>query len=768
MNRPWLTFLMLSVAVSAFAQTASAPRAAEPESPAAGLQLPSNFDGPQPPDLPAVVSRDAQGRTTVRAVRLTAPLRVDGNLDEDVYRIVTPISDFIRAEPEPGTPATEKTEVWISFDSDSIYVSVRAAESQPARMVVNEMRRDSSSIWQNENFMFAFDSFYDRRNSAMFQFNPIGGRMDGQVANENQTNFDFNPIWRLAVHQVEGGWTGEAAVPFKSLRFKPGTTQIWGFQARRVNKWKNEISYLTNLPPGQGIAGYQRVSRYATMVGLEVPSGSRALDVKPFVASNVTTDLAAGPTVHNAVGKSIGFDVKYTFTPNLTGDVTYNTDFAQVEADEQQINLTRFSLFFPEKREFFLENQGLFNFAGGGGNFATQNSDTPTLFYSRRIGLDAGREVPIDVGGRLSGRVGRYSVGLLNIQSGDVDRLGIPAANLGVARIKRDVLRRSSLGAILTRRSATSSGIGSAETYGVDGVFSFYQNLNINTYWARTQTPGVRGGDTSYRTQLSYTGDRYGVQLERLTVGDNFTPRLGFVRRDDFLKSGALFRFTPRPRNRFTSVRKFGYQVSVNHFQNGAGQLETRQRDGEFSVEFQSGDRVQISYQDGYELLTAPFTIARGVTIPTGGYSIRTFAGELRLGQQRAASGALAVETGPFYGGTRTTFSYSSARVKFNQHLAFDPGLSVDRVTLPHGTFTARLASSRATYTVTPLMFVSALLQYNSGNRSLATNVRLRWEYQPGSELFVVYSDSRDTHLGGLPALQNRALIIKVNRLFRL
>ncbi|MEQ1573538.1 MAG: DUF5916 domain-containing protein, partial [Vicinamibacterales bacterium] len=422
----WLVLVLLTVAASAFAQDPPALRPAEAESIVAKLNLPSDFDGAPPPELPAAVSRDAEGRTTVRAVRLTAPLRIDGNLDEELYRTVTPISDFIRVEPQPGTPASEKTEVWISFDKDNIYVSVRASESQPERMIINEMRRDSSAVWQNENFLFCFDTFYDRRNSAMFQFNPIGGRMDGQVTNENQTNFDLNPIWKLEVRQVDGGWTGEAAVPFKSLRFKPGNSQIWGFQTRRVNRWKNEISYLTSLPSGQGIAGYQRVSRYATMVGLEVPPGSRALDVKPFLTSDVTTDLAATPRVRNDVGTAFGFDAKYSVTPNLTADFTYNTDFAQVEADEQQVNLTRFSLFFPEKREFFLENQGLFSFASGGNTTinatSAQNSDTPTLFYSRSIGLDAGREVPIEGGGRLSGRVGRYSVGLLNIQTGDVSR----------------------------------------------------------------------------------------------------------------------------------------------------------------------------------------------------------------------------------------------------------------------------------------------------------------------------------------------------------
>ena len=732
------------------------------------LTLPTGFDGAAPPELPATVSRNDDGRTTVRVVRLDAPLQIDGNLDEAIYQTVTPISDLIQVEPRAGAPATEKTEIWLSFDSDNIYVSMRAFESQPDRMIVNEMRRDSFNIFQNENFQFAFDTFHDERNSVSFQFNPLGGRMDGQVSNENTYNSDWNPIWRLQVQRLpDGTWTAEAAVPFKSLRYRAGAGQLWGFQVRRINRWKGEISYLTALPPNVGNAGQNRVSQYAAMVGLEVPvGGTRTLDLKPYVTSNLTTDLTASPRVRNTFGKDFGFDAKYGVTQNLSADFTYNTDFAQVEADEQQVNLSRFSLFFPEKREFFLENQGLFQFAvqntGGAGN-----TDVPTIFYSRRIGLDQGQPVPIDAGGRLSGRIGRYSIGVMNVQSGDVDRFNLPGSNFAVARVKRDFLRRSSMGAIYTRRSQMASSGGAGDTFGLDAGLAFFQNVYVNAYVAKTQTPGVTTDDTSYRGQFFYNADRWGVQAERLNVGDNFDPQVGFVRRDDFTKNRAFVRFSPRPRNRFRSVRKFTYQASVNYFTDGDNRLETRNQNLEFAAEFQTSDRLTIQYQDDYERLAVPFGIARGVTVPAGGYSNGTLSVDLQVGQQRKASGTWSIERGPFYDGTRTTFSYSGARVKFNQHLAVEPGLSVNQVTLPYGDFTAKLVSARTTYTVTPLMFVSGLVQYNSSNNSLSSNVRLRWEYQPGSELFVVYNEGRDTVLRGTPALQNRALVIKFNRLFR-
>ena len=734
--------------------------------PAASQDLPPSVAGPPPPQLPATVARDGAGQVTVRAVRVTTPLTVDGILDEDMYRTLTPMSDFIQEEPQPGAPATEKTEVWLSFDADNIYVSMRASESQPDRMVINEMRRDSANLTQNENFLFAFDTFHDGRNGVAFQFNPIGGRADGQAAAESAFNVDWNPIWRLAVRRLPDGWTAEAAVPFKSLRFKPGVAQVWGFQARRINRWKNETSYLTALPPGLGVNGFLRASRYAAMVGLDVPSGSRALDLKPYVNSNLTTDPTASPTVRDTFGTQAGFDAKYGVTQNLAADFTYNTDFAQVEADEQQVNLTRFNLFFPEKREFFLENQGIFAFAAPAGVNGGSNpiSDVPKLFHSRSIGLAGGRVVPLDVGGRLSGRIGHYGIGLLNIQSEEVKAQGIPRANIGVVRISRDILRRSSVGMLYTRRAPAGAAAG--ETYGVDSALALFQNLFFNLYWARTETPGVRGNDVSYRTHMNYSGDRYGLILDRNAVGDHFNPQVGFLRRDDFVKIRIEPRFSPRPRH-MRRVRKFTYLAKFDTLTNHAGVRETLERSLGFTTEFQTSDRIFVSVEANVERLPAPFAIARNVTIPPGEYDLNSVTAQFVGGQQRRLAGAWTFETGPFYAGTRHSLTYTNGRVMASQRLAMEPGLSLNRVTLPWGDFTATLVSTRTTYTVTPQMFVSGLVQYNSSSHSLGSNVRLRWEYQQGSELFVVYNDARDLLAPGLAALQNRAIVVKINRLFR-
>ena len=722
------------------------------------------FDGPPPPDPPATIARDTEGRATIRATRIAIPLRIDGQLDESLYSSTPPISDFIQVEPNDGAPATQKTELWVSFDQTNVYVVFRVWESEPDRMIVNEMRRDSNpNVLQNETVGFVFDTYYDRRNGVIFHSNAIGGRLDGQVTDERQYNADWNPIWDHAAGRFAGGWTLEAAVPFKSLRYRPGREQVWGFNARRINRWKNEISYVNRVSNALGIRGIMQTSQAATLVGIEAPPGSRNLEIKPYVISDLKTDVTASPAIRNDPGGDVGLDVKYGVTQNLTADFTYNTDFAQVEADEQQVNLTRFSLFFPEKREFFLENQGLFQFGGVTGRFG---GDTPILFFSRRIGLDQGREIDIQAGGRLTGRVGAFGVGALNIRTDEDAVSGTPSTNFSVLRVKRDLLRRSSIGGIFARRSVAVNGVGSNDTYGIDGTFAFFNNLAVNTYWARTRTEGLSGNDTSYRLNLNYEGDRYGVELERLRVGDNFNPEIGFLRRDDMRKSFAQLRFSPRPAS-IAQVRKFSWIGSLNYIEDGSGQLETRESRGEAGIEFENSDALNVSYTDTFEFLKQPFRITPGVTIPAGGYNFGAVALRLTMGQQRRTSGILSIERGSFFGGDKTTVGYSRGRVEISPQLAIEPSVSVNRVTLPVGSFTTNLIGSRLTYTLTPKMFVSGLVQYNSSRHSVAANVRFRWEYQPGSELFVVYNDTRDTEGGGFPDLQTRAFIVKLNRLFR-
>ena len=731
--------------------------------------FPTRIFGPPPPVAPGVIARDDSG-VTVRATRIDEAMRIDGRLDEAVYERVLPMSDFIQNDPAEGEPATERTEVWILFDDDNVYVLARCWETRPDRIIASEMRRDNIRIVRDDNFAWSLDTFYDRRNVVLFEVSAVGGRLDAQLTNESQPNLDWNPVWDVSVGRMEGGWVMEAALPFKSLRYRGAGPQVWGFQARRVNRWKNESSYLTPLSAAQGLRGHFRASLAATLVGLEAPPASRLFEVKPYGIGDLTTSAAAAPPIANQIGWDGGVDVKYGVTQGLTADFTANPDFAQVEADEQQINLTRFNLFFPEKREFFLENQGTFRFGGAAtsGRLAGA-TDTPVLFYSRRIGLGGGQaaqEVPLRAGGRLTGRVGRYTLGALAIQSADSAAAGARATNFSVLRVRRDVLRRSSVGAMFTGRSVALDGRGGNEAYGVDGVFGFYDDLNVNTHWARTRTDGRTGDDTSYRAHLEYLGDRYGAQIEHLLVGDDFNPEVGFVRRRDMRRSFAELRFSPRPRS-IDLVRRFVWTGSFAYVENLAGVVETREALASFAVELENSDQLLLNAARSYEFLPRPFEISPGVTLPVRGYDFAGAGVGYNFGQQRRWSANVLAEHGAFYSGRRTALTVTRGRASLGDRFSVEPLYSINRIGLAEGGFTTNLFGARVTYTMTPLMFASALVQYNSSRDALSANVRFRWEYRPGSELFVVFNEERDTGLQRFAGPANRAFIVKFNRLFR-
>ena len=708
-----------------------------------------------------MLSREGTGAATVRVHRLSVPIRVDGVIDEAVYAEVPPITDFLQAEPAYGPPSSQKTEMWVTFDDTAIYLSFRCWESDLGRLVADDTRRDNANIGQQDYVGFVFDTFHDRRNGFLFFVTPNGGVMDGQITNESAFNRDWNPVWEYKAGRFDGGWTVEAAIPFTSLRYRSGREQVWGFNARREIRWKNEMTFISLVPRALAQSGLGRVSDAATLVGLQAPQRGLNLEVKPYAIGDLSTDRRAVPTVSNEADGDFGVDVKYGVTENLTADFTYNTDFAQVEADEQQVNLTRFSLFFPEKREFFLENQGIFSFGGPG------FGDTPALVYTRRIGLSQGLAIPIQGGGRLTGRVSRYSIGAMHIRTDEGPRASIPATNFSVLRLKANVLRRSTIGVVLTDRSNNDFGGPAGQSYGADAAFAFFENVTIDGFWAGTRTTGGTSQDESYYGRFNYDADRYGLQAEHLMVGAHFNPEVGFARRTDIRRNFALARFSPRPAS-LASVRKFSGVGSITYVENLDGRLDTRTLNGEFGAEFESADRLSVSYRDTYEFLERPFRIAPDVTIPVGGYQFGAGRASLSLAARRRVSATLSVEHGSFYDGHRTVVNISQGRTELTSKFSVEPSVSLNWVDLSEGSFTTQLFSARVTYTMTPRMFASALVQYVSSVGTVATNARLRWEYAPGSELFVVYNEQRDPDgTSGISGLINRTFIVKINRLFR-
>lgn len=719
-------------------------------------------DGRLVPLAPSVIARNERG-VTVRATRITTPMTIDGRLDEPVYEQVQAITEFAQQEPDEGAAVSEGTEAWVFFDDDNFYVACRCLMSDPSQMVANDMRRDSTNLRQNDNFGVFLDTFHDLRNGYLFYVSPVGGMFDGATANERTNNADWNTIWDAKVHHFPGGWSSEIVIPFKSLRYRSAREQTWGINLRRTIRGKNEYAYISPILPEWGVGGFFRASAAATLVGLEVPAAGLNLEIKPYAVSRLTTDTLANPAVSNDWGRDAGLDVKYGLTNALTADFTYNTDFAQVEVDEAQVNLTRFNLQFPEKRDFFLEGQGIFTFGGvsGGGT-----GDAPTIFYSRRIGLQGSSVVPIGGGARLAGRVGRYSVGALNIQTRSRTTPDVESTNFTVLRVRRDILQRSNIGVLFTNRSVSRVAPGGNQVVGLDANFALSPNVSLGGYAAQSRTAGETRDALSYRANFNYSGDRYGMQVDRTVVGDEFNPEVGFLRRSDFRSSSASLRFSPRP-ERNATIRQFFYEGSLEYITNNQNRLESRALSASARMDLQNSDSFGVTYYREHELLHEEFEPATGIVVPAGAYTFQGVRTSWTPGQQHRLSGSLSLNIGEFYDGFRKTASVN-ARFGVSNQLGIEPNISLNWIDRLESHSLVQVVGARATYTMTPRMFVAGLVQYSSDSRTVASNFRFRWEYRPGSELFVVYSDSHDTSvLEAEPSLQNRGIVVKVNRLLR-
>ncbi len=733
-------------------------------------------DVPVPPE---VVTRDAQGHAVLRTTRLNAPMTFDGRLDEAFYTSVKPASDFLQQEPIEGAPASDKTDFWIFFDDKNLYVGARMWETHPDRRVTSDMRRDASNMYNNDHVAVLFDTFDDRRNGFGFSSNAQGGMFDWQVTNEQPSN-NWNGLWEVKTANFEQGWTVEFVIPFRSMRFKEGSQQ-WGVNVRRMVRWRNELTFLSQVPVSWGRRGLSKVSSVGTLVGLQSPTRLRNLDVKPYALGSTATNHRATPAFSNRGAGEFGVDAKWGITQSIVTDLTYNTDFAQVEDDEAQVNLTRFSVLFPEKRDFFLEGQDVFNFAGaganqggggqgptavpGGGGGGGSSNVTPIVFFSRRIGLQNGEVIPILGGARMLGRGNGFQVGALQMRTEAGETAGATAANFSVLRVNRDILKRSRVGMIATRRGSGATGVDSY-AYGVDSTFNPLEQLAINTYWAGASADtGSMNQRSSYRANVNWNADLTGLQLEHMFLGDQFNPEIGFVRRSAFRRTYGQARLSPRPA-RWQTVRKLYYEGSYDYFEDRDGRPESREAQAAARMELSNGDQWATEVSRVFERLATPFQVTPGVVVPAGSYDFQQAKLLFTSSPQRPVSGTLTLNYGGFYGGTLRELTWRG-RVEFGPRFYAEPTISLNRFETPHGDGDANIVSSRLTYTLTPRMFASALVQFQSATSSVSTNARFRWEYQPGSELFVVYSDGRNTTGPGFPELDNRSLVVKITKLFR-
>jgi len=702
----------------------------------------------------------------VKASRLVGELRIDGRLDEPAWAQAAPLSDLRQREPREGEPATEQTEVRVLFDARNLYIGILARDSEPGRIVSRIRQRDkllepggydgSFEFSGDDAVAVLLDPFRDRRNAVVFATNPNGAEFEALITDESGAfNADWRTVWTVRAQRGPEGWSAELAIPFRSLRYPsfPGPDG-WGFNVWRMIRRKNEEALWTAWSRTGG--GFHRVSQAGRLDGLtDLPRSRRNVEVKPYGLAGISQRPAAGGALDTARDMDMGLDAKWEVTPGVVLDGTIHPDFAQVEADDEQVNLTRFDLFFPEKREFFLENAGIFDFGWRGFD------ETPPflLFFSRRIGIaqDDHSPIPVRGGVRLSGRAGRQTVGFLDMFTGAGPAEG--SANYGVLRVKRDIRRNGYLGAMVVDRRDTAGGNTAG---GVDASFWPTEALNVQAFAARTWTRGPGGDGGAWRVSADYTSGRFGLVAQHLVVGPEADPRAGFVTRTDIRRTDAFGRYTVRPSS--LGIRRIDFFAEGQHIARTSGEKQDVGGGPIVNLEMDSGDSMSAYYFQGRTRLDEPFSLAGRLPVPAGDYRVREWSVSASSSTNRPIMLTGEAEVVETYGGRLATLG-ASARLARDSHLALTMGFTRHRVELPRGSFVADVASARGVYAFSSRLVASALVQRNSLDGRLVTNLRLNFIHHPGSDLFVVLNDERRD---GVPRrVTGRDLAVKLTCLGR-
>ena len=708
--------------------------------------------------LTAAATRSARDTHRVEALRVDRAPTIDGRLDEDVWQDAPLIEQFTQQEPQEGEAATERTEVRLLYDSSNLYIGVRAFDSDPDGIIATEMRRDSAQLLNEDNFQIIIDTFNDSRSGYMFVTNPLGAKLEQQVFEEGEgsgfgpnsnIHIDWDGVWNVRSRRTEDGWTAEIAIPMRTLRFIPGESQSWGINFMRLIRRKNEAVFWAPIPKAYTLT---RVSLAGSLDGLESLSHGVDLRIKPFIVAGAEGERVDGAMEGSGLG-DVGLDMTYGVTSGLNLDVTVNTDFAQVEVDEQQVNLTRFSLFFPEKRDFFLENAGLFTVGA-----QTPRVKTADLFFSRRIGLsDAGQPVPIIAGGRLTGKSGRNNIAVMNIQTGDAfDESG---ENFLVSRYSRDVLGKSKIGGMfINKESADGSSFN--RTMAVDTVLSF-GNLSINSFMAKTSSPDITTGDMAYYGRVGWLSPNLNAWAEYSDIQDNFNAEVGFVPRRGIRSTQFLIIPTPRPK-RF-NIRTLLPMYGLTYTTDQNNRLVTRRDHYMVGFQMEDGSFINLVYNDRLEVLDLPFPIAPGVIIPPGSYDFGEpqFTFNSNLSKRFYYTLRYAPQT--FFDGTRTDYNVTLG-LRPNSRFAVEARYVRNDVDLPYGAFEVNLGILRLDYTLSPRTTIRSLIQYNSATNQVNTSVRFNLRYTPGSDLYIAYDELRDT-FGRSIFIRNRQLVVKLDYL---
>jgi len=689
---------------------------------------------------------------TAQASRVEQAPRMDGTLDDPLWQQATPISNFLQREPFEGQSPTEKTEVRILYSKREVYFGVTCFDSDPGKIVATELRRDVPQEL-DDYFEIIIDSAHDRRNAYVFQVNPLGTQRDALITEEQRTESstgDGDPgwdgVWTSEARITKEGWTANIAIPFSTLNFMRSRDVVWGINFKRFIRRKNEEDLWSGW---RRVYGAARISQEGELHGVSEIASGRLFIVKPygllgfshFPSSAAGTGLTPGTSaLHTG-----GVDVKLGLRSNLVANFTANTDFADADVDTQQFNLTPYKLFFPEKRQFFLENAGVFNFPLG----ADSND---LLFFSRQIGIDpiTGEEVPINGGAKVTGSIGNFEIGAMDV---DTRSSGPnPYANYAVLRVKRSLWGGSYVGVMGIDKRSGNPFDSFNQTEGADTRIELLRNLVLNAYATQTRTPGFISGQTNVGAGFNYQTNWLEVLAQRRKIGANFNPEVGFVERTNCVCDYLDVNFKPRPR--ISGVRELNFEGFILHAPFTNHLLQTQEWQNTFRVEFNNGSYTDDDIVDVFtQRLLTPFNIYKKVSIPPGEYHWTRHQLTYGSSQDRRFMVSFYERFGSYYNGTlnearvRATYR-ANERLSFNfaeQWNRFRLGATTDPSGAPlpaaSGDFSVVFGSFQTNYSFSRFLTLSTLLQMDTANNQGASaNIRLRWNYRPDSDFFVIYT----------------------------
>ena len=691
----------------------------------------------------------AQDRPEVVATRTELTIKVDGLLDEPVWATIKPITEFVQRLPLDGGEPTEKSEMRILYDNNNLYFGFTFFDSDPEKVRATILNR-GGWIHRDDKLEIALDTYHDRRNAYLFEMNPLGTQDDALITDENRPGLDewaWDGVYISEGKVTDFGWVLEVAIPWTTLRFPNKDELTMGLAIKRYINRKNESVIWPHIGLEYSSDIYQ-VSQYANLKGLKDIKRGKDIKIKPFAIGGTQNQITDDETVNDNIGNG-GFDIYYGLKSNLTLNLTYNTDFAQVEADNAQINLTRFNLFYPEKREFFLTRSKLFAFG---------NSRQTEVFFSRKIGLNQ----DVVGGARMFGQIGKTSVGALNIHTrADGD---LPATHYSAIRLRKDVRDRTTVGAIIT--DVSSKGIRNS-VYGIDGEMRFWGNSSVSAWYSQVNDTSLVGPSAASMIKMDLRNDRYFLTAGQHRVDEDFRPGLGFVQRQDMIGTGIIAGFTPRVGDGDELIRQWRFTIYARDVRNHAGIHETGVLNGGIEAILETRDKIGLKVIQNKEKLTAGFTLGNGVEIQKGNYRDRKISFSARTNQSRGVWGNFALSKGDYFGGNKTSMSGSIGK-QFSNHLTLYGSANQNIVSMPsQEEFTANIYGITAEVALNRKWFGKALIQYDNFSEQLQLYCRINWIHTPGSDLFIVLNQRYDM-AGSKSSLVQGTQVVKLTYLFQI